>query len=286
MKIAIAGITGFVGSNLKTFFAKKGIEVKPITRFEFEYSYHDLGYYLSDCDVLINLVGAPVIKRWTLKHKMEIFRSRVDTTKKLVETLSRMTKKPALFVNSSAIGIYDYENENDEYTSNFGSNFLSDVVVKWEEEALKAQDIGLRTAILRFGVVLGNNGGAFPLMSRPFKYGVGGKLGSGRQVMSFIHIKDLIDAIQFIIDNEALSGVFNLVAPEYCTNAEFTKVLSDKIKKPAFFKVPAFIIRLFFGKASEVVVGGEKVRPKRLIESGFTFKYPNISAALTELLDL
>lgn len=284
MKIAIAGITGFIGQKLEKHLSEQGHHIVPVTRYDFRLSPKQLAQYLKGCDAIVNLSGAPVIKRWTESYKQEILKSRTDTTRVIVNAMAEMNPKPKVFVNASAIGIYDYKHINDEYSDYFGSNFLTTVVKKWEKQAAKAKKLNIRTCIARFGVVLGKDGGAFPTMVKPFKFFVGGKIGSGKQVMSYIHINDLIRGLEEMITNNAAVGVYNLVAPTYCTNREFTRTLSKALGRPALFTVPEFALKLLYGNAAEVVIGGEKVKPTRLEELGFKFNYPDIQLAIDALI--
>ncbi|MFC0875973.1 TIGR01777 family oxidoreductase [Saccharicrinis sp. FJH2] len=284
MKIAIAGITGYIGQKLSEYLMSKGHEIVPVKRNHFKLSQDDFAAYLKGCDAVINLSGAPVIKRWTESWKKEILSSRVETTRKIVGALTVMKRKPEVYINASAIGIYDYEHENDETTPYFGHNFLADVVKQWEAEAKKVNDLEIRSCITRFGVVLGKDGSAFPVMKKPFEWFVGGKIGNGQQAMSFIHIEDLIRALEELLLNKKASGVYNLVAPEYCTNKEFTQTLAKALHRPALFTVPVFALKLLYGGAAEVVVGGEKVRPVKLRQQGFKFNYPDIKSTIDSLV--
>lgn len=284
MKIAIAGVTGFVGVHLNDYLQQSGHEVVAVTRNHFKFSVLNLSRYLQGVDAVINLSGSPVINRWTKKNRAIILQSRVETTSKLVEAFSVMTEKPNIFINASAIGIYDYVNLHSEHSEMFGENFLSQVVQQWEDAAFSAKETINRVCIARLGVVFGADGGAFPKLALPFKWGVGGRIGNGKQAVSFIHINDVVRAFEHLLTSNSASGIYNFTAPNYTTNGEMSKVLATSLGKPMWFTVPVAMLKIVYGKASQVIVGGEKVIPKRLLDEGFTFNFPDITTTVNDLL--
>lgn len=283
MLITIIGHSGFIGKSLSDFLTNKGHSVIKFNRTDFFSDSNNFKIYNSD--VIINLAGKPIIGRWTSKYKQEIYNSRINTTNIIVNIISKSERKPKLLINASAIGIYSNEGLHDEYSNNFSGNFISQLVLDWENEAKKAEQYGVRTIITRFGIVLGKNGGAFPKMTKPFKYCLGGNIGTGNQNFSFIHIKDLLNAFEFLINNPDAKGIYNIVSPNPIKNKDFTKSISKKLHKPTFFNVPKWILKLIYGEGASVLTEGQSVIPKKLIESNFNFIYPDIETAVNELLE-
>ncbi|OFX61307.1 MAG: TIGR01777 family protein [Bacteroidetes bacterium GWA2_30_7] len=282
MLITIAGHNGFIGKSLSNYLIIKGHTIVKFNRDDFLNNRNDTK--ISDSDIVINLTGKPIIGRWTSKYKQEIYNSRINTTKKIVEIISKSVKKPKLFINASAIGIYSNSGIHDDYSNNYSENFISTLVSDWENEAKKAELYGVRTIITRFGIVLAKKGGAFPQMLKPFNYYVGGNIGTGEQYFSFIHIDDLLNAFNYVIDNSESNGIYNFVSPNHIKNKDFTKALSKKLNKSAYFNIPEWLLKLIYGEGASVLTDGQAVIPKRLIDSNFKFKYPDIENALNELL--
>lgn len=234
-------------------------------------------------DVVVNLAGAAVAKRWTRKQKAEIRRSRVDLTRLLLERLAGFARMPKAYVSASAIGYYGTSpTETFVESSPPGSDFLAQVCVDWEREANRATLFGLRVAIVRLGVVLGTDGGALQKMLPPFRFGFGGRLGNGRQWMSWIHIDDVVGIFLRAIDEGA--GAFNATAPQAVTNAEFTRVLGEALRRPTLLPVPGFALRLLFGEGAQILTEGQRVLPKRTLELGYRFRYQELTPALGDLL--
>ncbi|QDF29663.1 TIGR01777 family oxidoreductase [Halarcobacter anaerophilus] len=280
--VAITGASGFVGSNLKNYFSNLGFKVVGIKREELKDS-KKLTKIVEESELIINLAGANIINRWTHSYKKLLYSSRIDTTKALIEAMKKADKKPKLFISTSAVGIYKnrscYDEENFEYSDDFLANLCKD----WEKEALKAKELGIRTAIFRFGIVLGN-GGALTKMLTPFKLGVGGTIGDGNQYFSFIHIDDLLNAYKFIYENSSLEGIFNLTAPISTTNKGLTKALGKALHRPTIFPVPQFVLNLVFSEGAKVLTDGKCVIPKRLLDSGFIFENSSIKEAIEKSL--
>jgi len=287
LKIAINGTSGFVGSNLCEFLASKGHEILKIKR-EIYTDISALTEILQECDALINLAGANISQRWSQSYKNELFNSRIASTKNLVLALSKTSKKPKIFISTSAVGIYESGLIHDESSQNFNKGFLGKLAVAWENEALKASELGVKTAIFRLGVVLGRGvdgktGGALAKMLPIFKLGLGGVLAGGKQSFSWVHLDDLLKAYELVLNRE-ISGIFNLVSPEFATNESFTKALANTLKRPAIFNVPSFVLQLKFGEGSAILLEGADVRPVNLLKQGFEFKFGDLNAALSEIL--
>lgn len=285
-KVAISGVTGFIGRNLKRFLKENGFEVVGLKRQHFKEKSDLLSERLKGCSVIINLAGAPVAKKWTAAYKREILRSRIDTTEKLVDTIHQMDEKPDLFISTSAVGIYDTYEVHDEFSTNYADDFLGDVCQQWESKACRTQTLdNVRLCIVRLGVVLGKEAGAFPRMIKPFKLGFGAKLGNGHQVFPFIHIMDVLSAFWYLIQRDASSGIYNLVAPQMLSNLEITTALQKRTRKSIVPFVPEFALRLMYGEGSKMLLQGQKVLPKRLQQDNFHFAYPDFESVLDDLID-
>lgn len=302
MKVLVTGASGFVGKRVVEQLLNKGDQVVVLTRNTVKAAIHlgkDCQYYLwSDTtelppeeafegvDAVINLMGEGIAdKRWDEQQKKKIYDSRIIGTAKLVERIKGMAKKPSAFVSASGTGVYG--NRGDEVLteeSSTASDFLAHVCKDWEGEANKAKDLGLRVAILRTGVVLGKNGGALAKMLLPFKMGVGGPVGSGKQYMSWIHVDDLAAMYVHAVRDPSYSGVFNATAPNPVTSKEFARELGKAVHRPAVFPVPAFVLKTIFGEMSQVLLDGQKVLPKRAQANKFKFRYPIVEMALVESL--
>ena len=234
---------------------------------------------LSGCDVVINLAGTTINQRWTGRAKRKIKNSRVYTTRRLVSIINEMPVKPQLFISASAVGIYPDEGIYSETSTSEGTGFLADVCIHWEEEAQKlSRDV--RLVIARFGVVLSKDGGALPKMLLPFRFFVGGKIASGKQGFSWIHIDDVLYALQFIIDHDELSGVINLVAPQPLTNRAFAKATAEVMHRPAWLTIPGKIFHYLYGEGEELLTKGQQAYPARLLSAGYVFRYSDIRLAL------
>jgi uncharacterized protein len=276
MTVAITGASGMIGRSLQQRLAAAGHTALTIPR----------GANPPECDALVNLSGEPIAQRWTDAAKIRIRESRVEGTRRLVNSLASESRRPRVLVCASAVGIYG--SRGDEILtekSAAGSGFLPNVVKEWEEAARTAEALGIRVVSLRFGVVLGH-GGALAKLLLPFRLGAGGRLSSGRQWMSWIHVDDAVSLILFALDNAnaELRGPVNATAPDPVTNDEFTRRLARAVHRPAIFPVPAFALKLVFGEMSEVLLDSQRVLPATAQSAGFTFLYPELSAALTHIL--
>lgn len=299
MKIAITGATGFVGAHLLPALLKAGHGVRVLGRkrpanlptpVEFAgWSSTDVEpppESLAGMDAVIHLAGEPVAQRWTPEVKERIRTSRVDGTRHLVNALSTQSRRPQMLICASAVGIYG--SRGDEIlTENSapGDDFLAQVTAGWEKSAVLAEALGIRVARLRFGVILGRNGGALAKMLTPFRLGLGGRIGSGRQWMSWIHIDDVTGLILLALTDGSVRGAVNATAPEPVTNAEFTRELAATLHRPAIFPVPKLALKVLFGEMAEVILGGQRVLPEAAKSFGFKFEYPQLGAALERLVE-
>lgn len=263
-----------------------GIKDKTIKEFKLYSVNRSIIDEFNRAEAVINFAGASISKRkWTDDYKKILISSRVDTTKSLIEVLKNCDSKPKVFINMSAIGYYGYKTgvvATEDTPS--GEGFISDLCVKWENAAFEAKELGIRTVVLRAGIVLTKKGGALGRMIPVFKLFLGGVLGSGEQWMPWIHINDLVNLIFYAIENNNIEGPLNATSPHQVTNREFTKTLAKVLKRPAVFKVPSFVLKLVLGDFSINVLEGIKVLPQKTLSTGFKFKYSELEPALNNLL--
>ena len=279
---ALTGASGFVGTHLSHAFEAKNWRVTGLVKEDFAQGPAALARKIDGMDAIVNLAGAPVIKRWTEGYKKTMYRSRVDLTRTMVEAVALVNKKPGVIVSTSAVGFYSSEGEHDEYNYNQADDFLGTMAGDWEREALKAEDLGIRTVIFRFGIVLGRNGGALKQMLLPFRLGLGGTVGDGSQALSWVHMEDLMRAFILAIEDNSLSGAYNLCAPIPSTNKGLTKALARALKRPAFLRVPELALKLQYGQGAEILTRGQRVFPRRLLEAGFPFRYTELEEAVRD----
>ncbi|MFZ0886795.1 MAG: TIGR01777 family oxidoreductase [Candidatus Acidiferrales bacterium] len=297
MKVLISGGSGLVGSALTKSLRADGHSVFHFARPGRTPAPGDVSWdpsratvdvpALEGFDAIVHLSGASISGgRWTENRKKELRSSRVDSTRVLVDSLERLKQPPRVFVCASAIGYYG--SRGDELlteSSGYGNDFLSLVCRAWEGEAARAATQGIRTVMARFGVVLATQGGALPRMLTPFKLGVGGRLGSGKQWMSWIALEDVIQILRAAIADEKMQGPVNLVAPEPVQNAEFTKVLAGVLHRPAIFPAPAIALRLALGQMADgLLLASQRVQPEKLLASGYKFRHQNLQSALQAIL--
>jgi uncharacterized protein len=240
----------------------------------------------TDVNAVINLAGAPVVGgRWTRERKALLRSSRVDTTRGLVSAIAKMEKKPRVLISASAIGYYGNRGE-ELVTENGapGTDFLAQLAKEWENEAVKAEEFGVRVVLLRFGIILAKQGGALPQMMLPFRFGLGGKLGSGRQWTSWIALQDVVAIVEEALRNDSWKGPINLVAPQAARNSDFTKSLAKVLHRPAILTVPAFALKLAMGEMAETLLGGVRVAPQVLERHGYRFLHANLDEALKAIL--
>ena len=298
MKIVIAGGSGFIGQKLTSVLLQEGHEIIILSRSAKEGKDNlsfvkwlqagsspekDIGF----ADVFINLAGESINDgRWTATHKKQIYESRMTATDELLRIISELPKKPSVLVNASAIGIYP-ASESAVYTeksTEVADDFLAKTVQDWEQKATSVNSENIRAVFMRFGVVLGNEEGALPLMSLPYKLFVGGTVGSGKQWMSWVHIDDLVRAIVFVIHNEKLNGPVNVSSPSPKRMKDFGQTIGTVLHRPHWLPVPSIAMQLVLGNKSELVLKGQQVIPKVLHDAHFEFSYPTLEAALKNLL--
>jgi uncharacterized protein (TIGR01777 family) len=298
MKILVTGATGLVGSTLLPILKSKGHEVFRLVRSQAKIG-PDAIYWnpeqgiddaarLEGLDAVVHLAGENIAEgRWSEERKARIRDSRVKGTRVLSETLARLTAPPRALISASAIGYYG--NRGDEIMreeSAPGTDFLADVCREWEAATTPAAQSGMRVVKLRFGVILTPKGGALTKMLAPFQFALGGKLGSGKQYMSWVTLDDAVGAINHALSDETLSGPVNVVAPNPVTNYEFTKTMGRVLSRPTIFSVPAFAVRLTFGEMGDVaLLSSTRVEPARLKESGYVFQHPELESALRQMLN-
>ena len=292
----MTGGTGFIGTRLIKILKKNNHEVLVLSRKSKKkkpsvHIINTLGEVKPNqsIDVIINLAGAPIDKRWSASYKNKLIDSRVDTTKALIQWMKQRNEqpKPKVFISASAIGYYGAQDATElhEFSSSIHDDFTHNLCYQWELAALDAQKVGIRTCIIRLGVVLGKSGGALKKMLPAFRLGLGGRLGSGKQYVSWVHIYDVCHIILFLMDNEHLSGAFNVTAPHAVTNKTLTKSLARVLKRTAHFAMPACIVKLIFGEMGDVLLlKGQNIIPKRLMDAGFKFKFSHINTALKSIL--
>lgn len=297
MTIAISGASGFIGRRLLKILAAGGHSLRVLSRHAGTNLPAGVRLFVWDpmqgapareslegCDAIIHLAGEPVAQRWTAEAKFRIRQSRVGGTRYLVETLSSLASRPQALICASAVGYYGSRGDEilDE-SSPPGTGYLAEVCVEWEDAAQSAERLSLRVARVRIGPVLDRRGGALARLLPPFRWGVGGKLGAGTQWMSWIHLNDLAELFRFAVENP-VRGVLNAVAPSPARNVEFTKELAAVLRRPALFPVPPFGLRVAFGEMAEVLLASQRVLPRATEDAGFRFRFPQIGAALQDLL--
>ncbi|WP_446779542.1 TIGR01777 family oxidoreductase, partial [Macellibacteroides fermentans] len=251
MKIAITGASGFIGKKLCDFFQRNNHTPIALSRSILA-SPEGLISTLEGTDVVINLAGASISKRWTSKYKQEIMDSRVLTTRRLVTALNQMATPPSLCISVSAVGLYPDSGVHGESSPMRGTGFLTHVCESWEQEARMLKP-GIRLVITRFGVVLGKEGGAAPLMLAPFRFFVGSIICNGRQGLPWIHIDDLVNAMQWLIDHKQVTGVVNFVSPQLTNNEQFSKTAAKVMHRPCWFRIPAFVFKIILGEGHTMV---------------------------------
>ena len=283
MIAVISGESGFQGSAIKAMLSGMGYEVVSLSRKDLYGSVEALAGRMRGAVLVIHLAGAPIIGRWTKKYQLEIYDSRINTTRNIVEAMKLLEQKPKTFICASAVGIYPTEGAWVEEGTIVANNFLGEVCRDWEAAAVKAP-AGVRVLNFRFGVVLGKNGGALPKLMLPFKFFAGGRIASGKQALSWIHLSDVLAVFKFAIENPELSGPVNLASPQTVTNAEFTKTLAKVMKRPAVFPVPELALKLVFGKGAMMLTQGQEAIPKKLLDAGFRFEFPELEGALEDLV--
>lgn len=280
MRVAVLGASGFIGNRLTAALSARGHSVEAL-------SLHDpaaAAEGAADCDAIVNLAGETIAQRWssTVKHRIEY--SRTELPRQFLEQLGRRDRRPSVYVSASAVGYYGTsETATFDESSPPGNDFLARVCAQWEAQASHARDLGMRVAIVRCGIVLDTAGGALAKMLTPFRAGLGGVVGTGKQWVSWIHIDDAIRIYELAIDR--IDGPVNASAPNPVTNAELTRALGAAIGRPTFAPVPKVALKVMLGEGAAMLLEGQRVVPKRLIEEfGFEFRFTEIDAALRNLL--
>ena len=300
MKILITGGTGFVGTQLTSRLIQDENKVTILTRSGKgpEKGAAGISYLQGDPtqkgpwqeaiknhDAVINLAGASIFRKWTEEHKKAIRESRVNTTRNIVEGIPPQSQQQFTLFSTSAVGYYGFCGD-EELTeeSHHGDDFLAKISVEWEREGLNARDKGVRVVISRFGIVMGEKGGALSQMIPLFKKYIGGPIGSGKQWFSWIHIKDLAEAFVFMTKRPEISGPVNVCSPNPVRNKDLAKALGKALHRPSFIPAPGFMVKWVLGEFGSVILEGQRVLPQRLLESGFVFQYPDIERALQSIV--
>jgi uncharacterized protein len=290
MKVLLTGASGFIGSHLSKSLVAAGHQVLPVSRrptsgtSSFDWSDASLTQGVRQADAVIHLAGENLFdKRWTSRRKEVLRSSRTELTTKLARLVA--ARKPACFISASAVGYYG-DSLDARFTESAprGRGFLADLCGEWEASTSAAAVAGVRTAITRIGVVLGDGGGALAKMLLPFKLGVGGPIGNGRQWLSWIHVGDLTSLFRFLLEKPDASGAFNATAPQPVTMKTFATALGRALHRPAIFPVPGPMLKLALGEVADVLLTGQYVEPLRACEAGFTFRFAGIDAALRDVV--
>lgn len=298
MRITLNGATGFIGTRLIERWLKENHELHVLGRRAGNLP-SDVRFWewadpaqtgpppdsLEGSHAVINLAGEPVAQRWSEAVKQRIRSSRIEGTSNLVNAISQLQRRPAVLVNASAVGYYG--SRGDEVLAEDsapGQGFLPELCVEWERRAHRATEAGVRVVCVRTGIVLGTEGGALPQMLLPFRLGLGGPLGSGAQWMPWIHIDDIVGLIDFALRTESIQGPLNGCSPNPVTNREFSTELGRALHRPALIPVPGFAIRLAFGEMAQVLLASDRALPKVALSAGYCFHFPQICAALNQLL--
>ncbi len=299
MKIIIAGGTGFIGSALVSQLRNKGHEIILLSRGDrtgpdnllhyLKWDGRTLGPWADEmerADAVINLAGEPIVnKRWTPEQKRMIVNSRIDATRALVGAIEKAKRKPRVLINASAVGYYGNVPEGDVTEAHpMGEGFLAGTCCQWEKESVVAEKMDVRTVLLRFGIVLEKDGGVLRKMIPLFKIFAGGHLGSGRQWFPWIHRDDVVGIILFALDNGAISGPINATAPNPVTMRDFCQELGKVLQRPSWVPVPGFALKLVLGEMSDVLLGGQKAIPQKLLNNNYSFKFSKLEDALRSSL--
>ncbi len=297
MDYLITGATGFIGQKVVRELLSAGNEVNYLGRRRSPFLDSRAAFHrwesgelppldsVPTVDAIIHLAGEPIAQRWNDDVRRRIGESRIDATRKLVSAISVLKHKPSVLVSASAVGYYgDRGDEILTEENSPGNDFLAQGCVDWEREALRARELGLRVVLIRIATVLGREGGALLKMLTPFRLGVGGKFGSGRQWQPWMHVDDLVRLLIFAAGNAHVTGPLNGSAPEPITNADFTKAMATAVHRPAIFPVPKFALKLTLGDVAEFVFKSQRVIPDLTQRSGFVFRYPEIGPALASLV--
>ena len=283
MRIAICGANGFIGTQLSQALVSSGHEVVRIGREHFK-NPQSLSRCLEGCDVVVNLCGAPILKKWDEIYKHELYVSRIETTKKLLKEIANLEQKPRQFISVSAVGIYKEDKVHEDNSTQFGTSYLALLAKEWEQQAGRAEQLGLKTTIFRLGVVLGRDGGVMEEFKLAFRIGLGAVPSDGKQPFSWVHMDDVLSVLQKAILTQNMSGIYNLVAPENVTMKTFMQTFGKMIGKPVWLNVPEAILKMRYGEGAQSLLKGAFVIPRKLEDEGYVFKYNNLNTALQSLL--
>jgi uncharacterized protein (TIGR01777 family) len=297
MHILLTGGTGLIGRRLCKHWLAQGHQLTVLSRKPDEVArlcganvrgiahFDDIG--TQHVDAVVNLAGAPIADRpWTRKRKILLWDSRITLTEQLVTWLERREQKPDVLISGSAVGWYGDggERELDENAQPVSEDFASRLCIAWEETAQRAESLGIRVVLVRTGLVLADEGGMLQRLLPPFKMGMGGPIGNGRQWMPWVHIEDQIALIDFLMSRDDARGPYNACAPSPVRNRDFAKTFASVLHRPSFMPMPAVALRVLLGELSILLLGGQRARPDRLQEAGFTFRFTDLRAALENLL--
>ncbi|WP_087975136.1 TIGR01777 family oxidoreductase [Oceanobacillus rekensis] len=293
MNFLISGGTGFVGNNLTKSLQSKGHHIFILTRTPDKHTNKDgmtyINYDYPVCELpviegVINLAGESLFGYWSSKKKENIINSRLETTNQVIQLIKDMKIKPNVFISGSAIGYYGTSEDLifTEATTQAGKDFLAEVTVKWEESAKLAETLGVRTVYARFGIILGNEG-SLPLMSLPVNMFAGGKIGNGEQWMSWIHIDDAVNLLEYCLSHPSIDGIVNFTAPNPKRNKDFMKILAKSLKRPYWFRTPSTLLDATIGEMGQLITKGQYVLPKKALDQGFKFTYPILEDALKNM---
>lgn len=283
MIIAVSGVNGYIARNLISELEADHHTIVPIKR-RMLYNTEKLPTLLADADVVINLAGAPILQRWTVASKDEILKSRVETTRNIVDAINSLpdNRKPRTFISASAIGIYAPGVMHADSSKLYANDFVGEVVRKWEKASERLSP-KVRRVIFRIGLVLGKEAQTIKKLLPLFKAGLGGKVGSGKQPFPFVHIFDVVNALVWGIQHTQARGIYNLAAPDNIDNKTFTRALARTLHRPAMFTVPEVALKLIYGEASSLLLISPQVKPERLLNEGFVFLFPDIKTCLAEI---
>ncbi|GAK10325.1 TIGR01777 family oxidoreductase [Geomicrobium sp. JCM 19038] len=296
MHVLISGGTGLVGTKLTERLIEKGHSVTILTRNAKDKQNQSHIHYvtwldgskpenhLENVDAVVNLAGASISKPWTRSHKEAILKSRVEATQECIRIIRALEHTPSVFYSSSAIGYYGVSEEDTftEHSKPINQYFLQTVSEQWESEASQVKD-EVRLVIGRLGLVLDRNDGPLPLMALPYRFGVGGRIGNGRQWYSWIHVEDAANVIVFSLENEQCEGPFNITAPEPLRMRKFGQIIGETLHRPHWLPAPRFAMRLALGEMSDLIIKGQRVIPKRTEELGFSYRFPTLRKALKDI---
>jgi uncharacterized protein (TIGR01777 family) len=301
-RIVMTGATGLIGSRVVRELQRRGDHVTVLTRNPKRASEtlpdgvealrwlseedDDWAAAIDGADAIMHLAGESIAEeRWTEEYKQRIYDSRIDTAAQLIAAIEAASSRPSVLISASAVGYYGDtgDTEVDENTGP-GKDFLAALCIDWEKSVEKARDLDVRVVTTRFGLVLARNGGVLDKLLTPFKMFAGGPVGNGEQWFPWVHVDDVVGLLLHALDNAEVSGPLNAVAPGILRNRAFAEALGEAINRPARFSVPAFVIKLAMGELGETLLGGQRARPTRSLESGYEFKYPEIGPALEDLV--